>query len=342
MCCNHIYEIIVFAIIGNGDKMNQQLLEQLKMITPEEERILSGNKEIEKNIYMPMQSNTIDAKKLLDTGKLIQVRTHTRFIHFPEHKHNYIEVIYMCSGETHHIINGTPVNLKQGELLFLSKNATQEIFPAKFDDVAVNFIILPEFFDYALQMIGEKENLLRNFVLDSLTGEDNANGYLHFKVRDILPIQNLIENLIWTILNKQPNTRSIHKATMGLLLLQLLNYMDRLEMTAQNAEQKLMLEVFSYIEEHYRDGELSDLAGQLHYDLYWISKEIKKYSGKTYTQLIQDKRLNQAAYLLRYTNMSVLDIGMSVGYENISYFHRIFQKKYDMTPRTYRVNEKKK
>lgn len=320
--------------------MNQELLNQLKQITTEEAKILSGNTTIEKSIYMQKESNIIDAKKLLDTGKLIEVRTHTRFVHFPEHKHNYIEVIYMCSGETHHIINGIPVDLKQGELLFLNQNATQEIFPAKENDVAVNFIILPEFFDYALQMIGEKENLFRNFVLESLTGEDGGDGYLHFKVENILPIQNLVENLIWTIRNKQPNRRSIHKATMGLLLLQLLNYMDHLEMKSQSKQQRLMLEVFSYVEEHYRDGELSKLAQKLHYDLYWISKEIKKNSGKTYTELVQEKRLNQAAYLLKTTNMSVLDIAVTVGYENISYFHRIFQQKYELTPRKFRVSNR--
>ena len=34
-----------------------------------------------------------------------------------------------------------------------------------------------------------------------------------------------------------------------------------------------------------------------------------------------------------------MDIGLAVGYENMSYFHRIFQKKYGTTPRKYRVRE---
>ena len=97
--------------------------------------------------------------------------------------------------------------------------------------------------------------------------------------------------------------------------------------------------VLSYIEEHYRDGELSELAGELHYDLYWLSREIKRRTGATYTELVQEKRLSQAAYLLTNTAMSVMDIGLAVGYENMSYFHRIFQKKYGTTPRKYRVRE---
>lgn len=274
--------------------MTGEILEKLQQITPEEQRILSGEKTIEKEIYMEENSNVIDATKLLEAGKLIQVRTHTRFIHFPEHTHNYVEMIYMCSGSTHHVINGEDVILKQGELLILNQNAVQEIYPA---------------------------------------------GYLHFKVAEVLPVQNLLENLIWTIVNKQPNKRSINQATMGLLFLQLMNHMDKMETDAASEQQKFIIQVLSYVEEHYKSGELTELAEELRFDIYWLSKEIRKRTGKTYTDLVQAKRLSQAAYLLRTTAMNVMDISMAVGYDNISYFHRIFQKKYGMTPRRYRISE---
>ena len=320
-------------------RMTDELLVELKKITPEEESILAGRAEIEKDIYMSEGHDTVEAKRLLDDGKLIQVRTHTRFVHFPRHTHNYIEVIYMCSGSTHHVIDGKDVFLQEGEVLLLNQKAVQEIYPAGMDDVAVNFIVLPEFFDCGLKMMGEEKNLLRDFVIDCLKGENGAAGYIHFKVADILPIQNL-ENLIWSIWHRQPNKRSINQITMGLLFLQLMNYTDRMETGFGNRQQGVMISVLGYVEEHYRDGELSKLARLLHYDLYWLSREIKKITGKNYTELVQEKRLNQAVYLLEHTTMSVMDIGMSVGYENISYFHRIFQKRYGMTPRKYRVTKK--
>lgn len=320
--------------------MRNELLENLKKVTIEESCFLSGNLEIQKEIYMLSETNIIDAKKLLDAGKLIQVRTHTRFVHFPKHTHNYIEVIYMCSGTTHHVINGEDVILNQGELLFLNQKSTQEIYLAGENDIAVNFIILPEFFDYGLKMTQKEENLLRDFIVDCLRGENESSGYLHFKVADILPVQNLVENLIWTILNKQSNKRSINQATMGLLFLQLMNHMDKMETDVRSGKQKLIITVLSYIEDHYRDAELSELAGSLHYDLCWLSKEVKKRTGKTYTELVQTKRLSQAAYLLNTTSMSVMDAAMAVGYDNFSYFHRIFKKKYGVTPRKYRVSNK--
>ena len=176
--------------------MTEELLLELKKITPEEEKILAGHQKIEKGLYMSAETDIIDATKLLEDGKMIQVRPHTRFIHFPRHTHNYIEVIYMCSGSTRHIINGEEVILRQGELLFLSQRATQEIYPAGEEDIAVNFIVLPDFFQYGLDMMEPEENLLRSFVIDCLRGEKENGGYLHFKVADVLPVQNLVENLI--------------------------------------------------------------------------------------------------------------------------------------------------
>lgn len=62
-----------------------------------------------------------------------------------------------------------------------------------------------------------------------MVGKKGNIGYLHFKVADVLPVQNLIENLIWTIKNDSLNKRSINQITMGLLFVQLLNNTDRVE-----------------------------------------------------------------------------------------------------------------
>lgn len=317
--------------------MNKELYDELIKITDEEQRILDGEATIDRTLYMSDTLDTIDAAKLLDNGKLIQVRPHTRFIHFPAHTHNYVEVIYMCSGTTHHVIDGQDIILSPGELLFLSKHATQEIYPAGETDLAINFIILPEFFDMSLRMIGNDNTALRSFIVESLIGDGNGPSYLHFKVSDVLPIQNLVENLIWSVTNKQANVRSINQTTMGLLFLQLLNHTDKMDLALSSSDHRLILKVLEFIEENYKDGELKELASLLHYDVFWLSKEIKKVSGNTFSELLQMKRLNQAAYLLKNTNMKVIDISMSVGYENVSYFHRLFTRHFGMSPRSYRI-----
>ena len=317
--------------------MNKELLDRLRIVTEEEQLILNGQKDVQKDLYTKDKHFIIDSKKMLKKGKLMDIRPHTRFIHFPRHKHNYIEIIYMCSGSTTHIINdSTTVNLNAGDLLFLNQNASQEILPAAEDDIAVNFIVLPEFFDHTFSMIKD-ENVLWDFLVGTLKHSKSMIDYIHFQVNNILPIQNLIENMIWSIVNKQPNSRNINQTTMGLLFLQLLNYTDRINRSDPSMQaQTIIFTVLKYIEENYKTATLGEISDILNQPPYAISKLIKKHSGQTFKNLLQTKRLNQSAFLLSTTNLAVEDIISIVGYDNTSYFHRIFKNHYRMTPKCYR------
>jgi transcriptional regulator GlxA family with amidase domain len=46
--------------------------------------------------------------------------------------------------------------------------------------------------------------------------------------------------------------------------------------------------------------------------------------------------MKTAAFLLENTSLSIMDISFTVGYENTSYFHKIFREKFGMSPREYR------
>lgn len=313
--------------------IKQELLKKLMPITAEERAILNGASGIDKRIYTAGNDTIIKHALLVPDGKLIDVRVHTRFASFPAHTHDYIEAIYMCKGKTTQIINGKPLALAEGELLFLGQNAKQEILPAGEGDIAVNFIIKPAFFDKTLEMLGAEDTPLKQFLLQSLFAGENQ-SYLHFRVAHVLPVQNLIENLLWALLNNTANKRNINQTTMGLLFMQLLGHTDKLVYEAR--EDRAIMDIFRYIEEHYKDGSLADAASRLHYDFYWLSHEIKNRTGKTYTEHLQEKRLSQASFLLKNTTLSVDEIALAVGYENKSYFHRIFAAKYGTTPKKYR------
>lgn len=321
--------------------MHKDIIDALSVITEEEQAILDGQVGINRTLYTEKREMIVDSNKLLAHGKLIEIRPHTRFVHFPKHKHNYVEVIYMCSGSTKHKINDKEVILKAGELLFLNQNATQEIFTAGEQDIAVNFIIQPEFFDTTFMMLGEENNLLRDFLIGCLCNDLRYTNYLLFRVADVLPIQNLVENMIWTIMNNQTNKRSINQTTMGLLFLQLLNYTDKLNSEGNSFEQDLMFRVLSYIEENYKDATLTELSNLLKYDIYWLSRAIKKQTNETFKDLLKTKRLNQSAYLLSHTKLSVAEIIAAVGYDNTSYFHRIFKERFQMSPKEYRLDNLK-
>ena len=314
--------------------VDQRIIRQLGTITEEEQAILDGQTTISRGLYMSGSQDVIDSRKMLSDGKLIALRTHTRFIHFPEHTHDYVEVVYMCSGSTTHIINGKTIRLQQGELLFLGQSVRQEVCKSDKNDIAVNFFVLPEFFRETLNTIGEEASPLRRFLVDCLFGQNTGPGYLLFQVAEDVPIQNLVENLIFSLLYDTPNRRKVSRMTMTLLFLQLLGHTDKL---AWDSQEETILKVLRYIDEHYVDGSLREAAELLHCDISSLSREIRRKTGKTYTELVQEKRLTQAAFLLHTTDRKVEDIALAVGYENISYFHRIFRSEYGVSPRQFRI-----
>lgn len=307
---------------------------RLSEITEEEKEVLEGRTIIDRDLYMRGRENTVSAQKLLAAGKLITLRPHLRFLPFPEHTHDYVELVYMCTGKTVHIVNGNRIELGEGEILMMNQSATHEVLESGREDVAVNFIVLPEFFESVLPFVGEEETPLRRFLISCLCSEGGGSGFLHCQVSGVKPIQNLVENLLFSLLYQSQSKRKTSQITMALLFMQIMEHTDRL--VSGDSEQEIIFRVLSYIERYYAMGSLSELSKELHYDFYALSREIKRKTGKTYTELVQEKRLRQAAFLLKNTDRRVDEIAHAVGYENIGYFHRIFKSEYGVSPRGYR------
>lgn len=316
--------------------MDRRILERLSRITDEEARILAGESRIQRELYMAGGSTTVDSHRLLRAGRYIMLRPHTRFTGFPAHRHNYIEMVYMAQGRTVHHVNGERVELLSGELLMMNLDAVQEIEPAGAQDLAVNLILLPEFFDVPLRMLGQREGSIRQFLVGCLCGGAQGAGYLHFRVADVLPIQNLMENLIWSLVFDEQDAEE-QQITMGLLFQQLTRHTDCLEAGSGDFERDAVLAALRFVEARYRDGELTELAAQLGCDVYWLSRLIKRRIGSNFTQLMQQKRMAQAEYLLENTELSVAEIAAGVGYDNTSYFYRLFEAGHGLSPARWRT-----
>lgn len=317
--------------------ISNELMAQLRNITVEEAAILNGKIAIQKELYSDKDEFIIDSARLLKKGQLIKLRPHTRFAHFPKHRHNYVEMVYMCSGETTHIINDKErIILKEGDLLFLNQYVYQEILPAGENDIAINFIILPEFLNRPLSMI-EKENVLRDFLFSALSKNSPLTSYLHFNAKEILPVQNLIENMIWSLLNKKNATNAIIQTTMGLLLMNLSAFSSNINQSNPNQyEQSLIFLVLRYIEEHYKSGSLLEISASLNQPDYYISRLLKKHTGHNFKELLQQRKLQQASYLLTNTSLSIESVLDEIGYNNSSFFYRVFKERYNVSPNEYR------
>ena len=317
--------------------MNQLLIDKLSVITEEEKEILNGKNEVNEDLYYTQNARgEIDSHKVLTNGKIIDIRPHTRFIHFPKHTHNYVEFIYMVQGKSVHIIDEEEITLNAGDLLFLNQHATQEIYPTSREDIAVNFMILPQFFYETFPMLGNEDNALRTFIISCLTREDSASNYIYFNSSRNIPIQNLLENLIWNLLMDEPNKRSINQYTMGLLFINLINHSDEIRISTNSFEQNLTLKALSYIDNYYTEATLAEFARENQMDVYTISRIIKKQTGKTFKSLLENKRMSQACFLLKNTNLSIEEISYNIGYENLSFFYKLFRRLQGMSPREYR------
>ena len=321
--------------------MQKELLEQLRKITKEEQRILNGEAQVDRELYTSGTDFTVDSRKMLDEDKLIAVRTHTRFVHFPSHRHNYIEVLYVCEGSLTNIIDGKKVVVQKGELLFLNQFTRHEILPAGEKDIAINFMILPEFFDVAYSMTGSN-NVLADFLVNVLRRDEERGEYLYFKVAEVLQIQNLLENIIYSLVTGNGEQNRINQTTMGLIFLYLIDSVQYVEMRLPNQyENMITMTTLDYIEQKYKTATLTELCERIHLPMHVLSKMIKKSTGYNFKELLQRKRLNKAVELMCETNLPVSDIIAAVGYENNSYFHRIFKERYHMTPRAFRLKNRK-
>ena len=323
------------------EAMQQKLLDHLKKITEEEQRILDGTGEVNRELYGSGEDFIVDSARMLEEGRLIAIRTHTRFVHFPLHKHNYIEVIYVCEGHLTNIIGGEKVVVQKGELLFLNQSTRHEILPAGENDIAINFLLLPEFFDMIYSVAG-KNNVLADFLVHVLRNDEERGEYLHFKVSEVLQIQNLLENIIYGIVTGQGDEIRIHQTTMGLIFLYLVDSVQFVKMRLPDQyENVITMSTLDYIEQHYKTATLTELCEKLHIPMHQLSRMIKKSTGFNFKELLQRKRLNKAVEYMCDTNLPVADIIAAVGYENNSYFHRVFKERYQMTPRAFRAMNQK-
>lgn len=92
------------------------------------------------------------------------------------------------------------------------------------------------------------------------------------------------------------------------------------------------------IAHNYREANLSNVAHSYQVSLAYVSECVRAQTGKTYKELLQKHRLETAARLLRRSDMTIQQIISQVGYENTSYFYRLFRTHYGQSPREYRMS----
>lgn len=105
----------------------------------------------------------------------------------------------------------------------------------------------------------------------------------------------------------------------------------------------LITNIRNYIEESlYGDISVRQIAYVFNYNEKYIGKSFKKHTGKTIKEYLNAKRLKKTEELLKSTNLTITEISARTGFNNITYFNRLFKKQFGMSPTEYRnfINKK--
>lgn len=314
--------------------MDSKIIERLTRLTGEERDILRGQ-EVRRGDYSVSDRFIVNSAKLLE-GKELDLRPHTRFVDFPEHGHDYMEFMYVYAGRVSHVIGKDTVTLERGDILFLNRHARHSIKRAGLEDIGINFILSNGFLQTIFPRV-QNNPVMSGFLTNNFDDAGEAE-YLFFRTKDNFPIRNLMDNLIYAVVNR---SQEVYAGLVLLLFTYLAYYRDTLvnALRLSSPDAQLRNAVLAYLEQRYPTATLSELARSLGYAPAYLSRRIKNNFGKTFQQLLQEQRMTAAEKLLRSTSLGVEEIVHAVGYENQSHFHRIFLKTHGTTPHKFRKDK---
>lgn len=92
-----------------------------------------------------------------------------------------------------------------------------------------------------------------------------------------------------------------------------------------------------YIETNLEyDIKISHIARIFHYNEKYLGRLFRSETGMSFKEYINNARVERAKILLRETDDKIIDISSAVGYNNVTYFNRVFKKYFSVSPDGYR------
>lgn len=116
-------------------------------------------------------------------------------------------------------------------------------------------------------------------------------------------------------------------------------FMDTVYETKKVRNARSLGEALKYIRENYnRDITLEDVARNVYISPYYLSHLFKEELNITFLEYLTMVRMEEAKKLLKNTSLSIVAIASQVGYDDASYFSKVFKKYVGITPAQYRKN----
>ncbi len=325
--------------------MNQKSLDKLlRQITEHEKEYQLGKsseilKHFPKVTINGEEILKIDIKYIENAVTPIFVKKHSRFQTFPFHVHEGIEINYMYSGSCTQIINETTQVLQKGQVLFLNSDIIHTVEPLGENDILINIFIDKDYLSSNFFNRFSSESILTNFFFNAITTGVTHNNYLLFKSENSQRLTLFMNEFLCEWFNPSYSSVDIQNSLFTLIISELLNvYQKTLAEEDNSFKNSSIISILHYIETNFRTCSLASVASFFNMNANYLSNLLKKHTGYSYRELIQQQRMKTAEQLLRNTKLSVTEIANYVGYENISFFYQVFQKQYHCLPGDYRKN----
>lgn len=267
----------------------------------------------------------------------LSIVRNSRFNPVPEHVHDYVEISYVYRGRAPQIVNGAPLMLAQNEVLLLDAACPHAVGELGEHDIMLSVIISRPMLGRSLEQSLSPASAVSRFLLNALTDETDHRGHVHFHTGGSRRVRRYMQEMLCERLDPTPASPQIVSRLFELLLVELMQSYEAalLQADAPALPSAQVAAAMGYIERHARDCTLEDLARHLHLSPNYASALLKRQTGRTFMQLVQESRLARAATLLDAGAIAEV-AAHEAGYANMSFFYKKFAERYGCTPAAYR------
>ena len=252
------------------------------------------------------------------------------------HWHDECELLLVTEGQAIFQLNDAYHELEAGQAAFIHSGCIHAGYPLHRSSCAYKAIV----FDPAFLYSHNCDSLQLSFI-DPL-----LNGQLSFITANDEWEQQIVAHLlsIFRLFAQTPYAYQLKvKALLLLILAELLAHNEFPQIRTpsvqphQSAQMKIIL---NYIHTNYHEKiSITTLCELVNLSEGHFCRMFKQMMRRTPIEYINYYRIQNAAQLLRQTNRKLLDVALSVGFDNLSYFHSLFKKHLNCTPLEYRRKE---
>ena len=254
------------------------------------------------------------------------------------HTHDFLEIVYIVSGEGVETINGVSHHVRRGDMLFINYNSTHKVEPSE-NFSYINICFLPEMVGERLITGDNAFDLLALTAVDEFRYEYGAD-IISFTGEERRCIETVLFDMVAEYKGENPERRLVLESYMNVLIAKILR--KRKNTALLQPRDEMWQELSDYIEKNLdKKITLDDLAKKCFYNPSYFSRIFKERYGTTLVDHITKERARAAQKLLSDSGLSAERIAEKCGFGDRTSLYRAFTKIYGMSPAEYRKEIKK-